>query len=143
MACPSTVVGMKNTTLIRSIPYWLLIVLSLGALGYGGWITTSQIDLMTSTLLDGTATGVEVYAGQAWVVFGGALVAGGFIGLALALAIAAAKSLVARPRVEVVEAIDWSADDDAATASPVDETATDGREEEESRATDTESVSAR
>ncbi|WP_243225803.1 hypothetical protein [Microbacterium sp. CIAB417] len=100
---------MKNTALVRSIPYWLLLVLSLAALGLGGWITTEQIGVMTATLLDGTATGVEVYAGQAWVVFSGALVAGGIVGLFLALAIAAAKTLVPRPAVEVVEAIDWSA----------------------------------
>ncbi|HWV50261.1 MAG TPA: hypothetical protein VN035_12470 [Microbacterium sp.] len=111
---------MKNTALIRSIPYWLLLVLSLAALGLGAWITTDQIGVMTTTLLDGTATGVEVYAGQAWVVFGGALVAGGIIGLFLALALAAAKTLVPRANVQVVEAIDWTAsdagDDDAAPA---------------------------
>ncbi|MGF6823575.1 hypothetical protein M2317_002488 [Microbacterium sp. ZKA21] len=102
---------MKNTALIRSIPYWLLLVLSLAALGLGAWITTDQIGVMTTTLLDGTATGVEVYAGQAWVVFGGALVAGGIIGLFLVLALAAAKTLVPRAQVEVVEAIDWAASD--------------------------------
>ncbi|UYO95707.1 hypothetical protein OED01_08745 [Microbacterium sp. M28] len=127
---------MKNTALTRSIPYWLLLVLSLAALGLGAWITTDQIGVMTTTLLDGTATGVEVYAGQAWVVFGGALVAGGIIGLFLALALAAAKALLPRPSVEVVETIDWtSADTDsedtvesavdprASTAADVDEPA--------------------
>ena len=110
---------MKNTALIRSIPYWLLLVLSLAALGLGAWITTDQIGVMTTTLLDGTATGVEVYAGQAWVVFGGALVAGGIIGLFLALALAAAKTLLPRADVKVIEAIDWTASDadDSASAS--------------------------
>jgi hypothetical protein len=109
---------MKNTTLIRSIPYWILIALSLAALGVGIWITTDQIGLMTTALVEGTATGVEVYAGQAWVVFGGALVAGGAIGVFLALAIAAAKAIMPRPSAPVVEAIDWTsanaADDGAA-----------------------------
>ncbi|WP_460795241.1 hypothetical protein [Microbacterium sp. GXF0217] len=108
---------MKNTALLRSIPYWLLLVLSLAALGLGAWITTDQIGVMTTTLLDGTATGVEVYAGQAWVVFGGALVAGGIIGLFLALAVAAAKTLVPRANVQVVETIDWTAADAADDAS--------------------------
>ncbi|MFB7250872.1 hypothetical protein [Microbacterium sp. NPDC056234] len=116
---------MKNTALIRSIPYWLLLVLSLAALGLGAWITTEQIGVMTTTLLDGTATGVEVYAGQAWVVFGGALVAGGIIGLFLALALAAAKTLIARPGVEVVETIDGnSAEAPSAVEPDIDSTTT-------------------
>lgn len=113
---------MKNTALIRSIPYWLLLVLSLATLGLGAWITTDQIGVMTTTLLDGTATGVEVYAGQAWVVFGGALAAAGAIGLFLALAVAAARTLVPRPSAQLVEAIDWSStgseEDDAASTTP-------------------------
>lgn len=113
---------MKNTALIRSIPYWLLLVLSLATLGLGAWITTDQIGVMTTTLLDGTATGVEVYAGQAWVVFGGALVAAGAIGVFLALAIAAAKTLMPRPSTPVIEAIDWTAEDpdeeEAVTTEP-------------------------
>ncbi|MGW8483643.1 hypothetical protein ACWGJP_10920 [Microbacterium sp. NPDC055903] len=113
---------MKNTALLRSIPFWLLLVLSLAAIGIGGWIATDQIGVMTTTLLDGTATGVEVYAGQAWVVLAGALLAGGVIGLFLALALAAARALLPRPAVEVVEAIDWTAqgsdDDESESADP-------------------------
>ena len=101
---------MKNTALHRSIPFWLLLVLSLAGIGAGAWIATDQINVMTAALLGGTATGVEVYAGQSWVVVGGALLAGGVIGLFLALAIAAAKSLMPKPTVDIVETIDWSTD---------------------------------
>lgn len=101
---------MKNTALLRSIPFWTLLILSLAAIGVGGWIATDQIGVMTATLLDGTATGIEVYAGQAWVVVGGALITGGIIGLFLALGIAAVKALLPRPEVAVVEAIDWSSE---------------------------------
>jgi hypothetical protein len=140
---------MKNTALIRSIPYWLLLVLSLASLGLGAWITTDQIGVMTTTLLDGTATGVEVYAGQAWVVFGGALVAGGIIGLFLALALAAAKALIPRAAAPVIEAIDWTAADADDDASPnadelaaADDSATAPAQDAE-RPADADSVAAR
>ncbi len=81
-------------SLIRSIPYWILIVLSLGSGGFGAWLITDQLTTMTATLLDGTATGVEVYVGQSWAVVGAALVGAGIIGLLLALGIAAAKTFV-------------------------------------------------
>lgn len=116
----------KNAALTTSIPYWLLLVLSLASAGVGAWLTTDQITVMTDTLLDGTATGVEVYAGQSWVVVGGALLAGGVIGLFLALALAAAKAIVPKPAVEVVEAIDWTAEREAGADA---ENATDAAED--------------
>ncbi|GAB3599040.1 hypothetical protein [Microbacterium tumbae] len=118
---------MNTTALIRSIPFWLLLVLSLAAIGVGGWIATDQIEVMTTTLLDGTATGVEVYAGQSWVVVAGALIAAGVVGLFLTLFLAAARTLLPKPVVEVVEAIDWTADggEDEPEAGPAAETPAD------------------
>jgi hypothetical protein len=92
--------------LVRSIPYWGLVVGSVASIGFGTWLTVDKITIMSTTLTDGTATGVEVYGGQAWAVFAAAFVAAGLVGLVAALALAAARSLVARP-VEVVEAIAW------------------------------------
>ena len=101
--------------LIRSIPFWILIAGSLATIGFGLWLTTDKLGVMSATLADGTATGVEVYVGQVWAIVGGILIATGLIGLALSLVLGAVSSLVAQPAVEVVEAIAWSEqiDDDA------------------------------
>ncbi|MFC4137199.1 MULTISPECIES: hypothetical protein [unclassified Microbacterium] len=107
---------MKKTSLVRSVPYLLLVLLSLAAIGVGGWLSTRQIGAMTSALLDGTATGVEVYAGQSWVVLGAVVLGAGVIGLLLALALAAAKALIPQPRPEVVEPIDWTAQQETPAA---------------------------
>ena len=97
-----------KTSLTRSIAFWLLLVLSLAAAGVGGWIISGQLSTMTTTLLDGTATGVEVYVGQSLVVFGAALVGAGVLGLLLAVALVAVQSLIAATKPVTVEAIDGS-----------------------------------
>ncbi|MDR2996497.1 MAG: hypothetical protein LBU78_00090 [Microbacterium sp.] len=107
---------MKKTSLFRSIPYLLLVLLSLAGIGVGGWLSTRQIGAMTSALLDGTATGVEVYAGQSWVMLGAVVLGAGVIGLLLALALAAAKALIPQPKPETVEPIDWTAQPEAPVA---------------------------
>ncbi|MFE6733446.1 hypothetical protein [Microbacterium sp. NPDC057650] len=111
---------MKKTTLFRSVPYLLLVLLSLAAIGVGGWLSTRQIGAMTSALLDGTATGVEVYAGQSWVMLGAVVLGAGVIGLLMALALAAARALIPRPTPETVEPIDWTAQQEAPVAEATD-----------------------
>jgi len=117
MGASPTVDGMKNTALTRSIPYWLLLALSVIAIVVGGWLTWDKTDTMQTTLLDGTATNVEVYVGQAWVTAGSALLAAGAVGIFLALALGAVSAVLPRPAVEVVEAIDWTSPDDDADAA--------------------------
>ena len=92
--------------LSRSIPFWGLIAGSAAAVGFGAWLTIDKISVMTSTLTDGSATGVEVYAGQAWALLGAAIAGAGLVGLVAALALGAARSLVT-PTVDVVETITW------------------------------------
>ncbi|MDQ1128417.1 hypothetical protein [Microbacterium sp. SORGH_AS_0888] len=111
--------------LSRSFPFWLLLVGSLASLGYGVWLTIDKLTTMTSTLKDGSATGVEVYAGQSWAVFAAAFVGAGLVGLVVVLGLVVAASFVARP-VAVVEAIDWTqepAGDTAVTPVAPDTTA--------------------
>jgi len=113
---------MFNKSLTRSIPYWLLIVLSLASAAVGGWLVWDNATTMQTTLLDGTATNVEVYVGQAWITAGAAILGAGVLGVLLALVLAAAKSLVPTAPV-VVEPIDWTADeapasDDASEPAP-------------------------
>lgn len=108
--------------LARSIPFWILVVGSIASALYGTLVVIEKAGTMTTTLLDGSATGVEVYAGQAWVTLGAALVGAGLVGLIAALFLVVAAGFVPAPAVEVVEPIDWSADDadEPEAAEPVD-----------------------
>lgn len=123
-----------NKSLTRSIGFWLLLVLSLASAGVGGWLIAGQVGTMTSTLLDGTATGIEVYVGQSLVVVGAALLGAGVIGILIAIALTAVQALMPATAPVVVEPIDWTSeadaddaiepttDDDPALASSEDET---------------------
>lgn len=86
-----------NKTLTRSAGFWLLVVVSLAAVGVGGWLIAGQVGTMTTTLLDGTATGIEVYVGQSLVVVGAVVLGAGLIGLLLSLGLVAARTLVTAP----------------------------------------------
>lgn len=107
-----------NKSLTRSIGFWLLLVLSVASAAVGGWIISGQIGTMTSTLTDGTATGVEVYVGQSLVVVGAALLGAGVLGILLAVALTAVRALIPTAAPVVVEPIDWTAEND----STIDET---------------------
>ena len=108
-----------NKSLTRSIGFWLLLVVSLAATAVGGWLISGQIATMTTTLLDGTATGIEVYVGQSLVVVGAGVLAAGIVGILLTLGLVAARSLVPTPAPAVVEAIDWTAEADEKPAPVV------------------------
>jgi len=98
-----------NTSLTRSLPYWLLLVISLATAAVGGWLIAGQIGTMTTTLLDGTATGVEVYVGQSMVVVGAVLLGAGVLGILLALVLAAARALLTAPVTAFAEPVDGTA----------------------------------
>lgn len=95
-----------NKSLTRSIGFWLLLVLSLASAGVGGWLIAGQVGTMTSTLLDGTATGIEVYVGQSLVVVGAALLGAGVIGVLIAVGLSAVQALLPSPAPAVVGPID-------------------------------------
>ncbi|CDK00791.1 Dinucleotide-utilizing enzyme [Microbacterium sp. C448] len=98
--------------LVRSVPYWVLVVGSVAAGGVGLWLTLDKLGVMTDTILDGSATGVEVYVGQSWAVLGSILIGAGLIGLAFALTLAAGASLVKRAEPVVVVADSFDDVDD-------------------------------
>lgn len=104
--------------LTRSIPFWGLLVVSLATIAGGWFLTTDKLGTMTTTLTDGTATGVDVYVGQSIAQLGGTLIGAGVVGVLLTLAVAALSTLRPHPPVEVVEAIDWSSDAESADESP-------------------------
>ena len=109
-------------SLTRSISYWLLLVLSLASAAVGAWLISDNASVMTAKLLDGTATGVEVYVGQPMIVVGAALLGAGVIGVLLTLALAAVKSLVPAASPAVAEPIDWSKDAESAPGAVTDST---------------------
>lgn len=83
-----------KSALIRSIPFWLLLALSVGLAAAGTFLISQHLGTMTKTLGDGSATGLEVYAGQSWIVVGAALLGAGALGVLVTLALAAATALV-------------------------------------------------
>lgn len=109
--------------LVRSIPFWILLVGSLATTAFGAWLAVSTLGTMSVALTAGTATPVDVYVGQVWAIVGGILIATGIVGLALTLVVAAVRSFLPATDFEIIEAMDWSADDEAVESSTDDERA--------------------
>ena len=105
--------------LIRSIPFWGLLVVSLATIAAGWFLTTGELASMTTTLTDGTATGVDVYVGQSIAQLGGTLIGAGVVGVLLTLAVAALSTLRPHPPVEVVELTDRT-ESEIADEAPVE-----------------------
>jgi hypothetical protein len=103
-------------SLVRSIPFWILLVGSVAVSAFGAWLAVTTLATMSTALTDGTATPVDVYVGQVWAIVGGVLIATGVLGLALALVLAVLRSFVPVTDVEIIEAMNWSADDEALVA---------------------------
>ena len=99
--------------LTTSIPFWVLLVLSLASVIGGLVIVFRQIDAMQAVLDDPNATVVTVYVAQSWAIVGAALLGAGVIGLVATLAVAAVVSTRPRPDV-AVETIDWTSEDESA-----------------------------
>jgi hypothetical protein len=108
----------SRARLITSVPYWILVVASLALSGFGLFMVVDRLGKLDGSLRDPAADQVEaavnVYVGQPAAVVGAVVLAAGLIGLLLALALAAAKSLLPQSEVAVVETIDWNADDESA-----------------------------
>ncbi|WP_439593167.1 dinucleotide-utilizing enzyme [Microbacterium sp.] len=107
----------SRPSLVRSIPFWVLVVGSLASAGAGAAILADKIGVMTTTLTDGSATGLEVYVGQTVAVVGAVLVGAGVVGILLALTVASLATLRPAARIEIVEPIDWT--DEVADDEPV------------------------
>ncbi|WP_295011148.1 hypothetical protein [uncultured Microbacterium sp.] len=75
---------MKNNVLRRP-PFWVLVALSVLLAVAGAVVIAQHLGTMTKTLADGSATGLEVYAGQSWIVVGAALLGIGGLGILLSL----------------------------------------------------------
>ena len=99
-------------SLVRSIPFWILLLASVATSAVGAWLTVEKLRVMTVGLEDGTATPADVYVGQVWAIIGGILLATGILGLALTLVTAVIRSFVPVTDVEIIEALDWSDDDE-------------------------------
>jgi hypothetical protein len=81
----------------RSISFWILLAVSIALIASGALVVLDHLGTMTATLKDGSATGLEVYAGQSWIVIGAALIGAGALGVLLALALAVVAGLLRAP----------------------------------------------
>jgi hypothetical protein len=95
--------------LYASVAYWILIIGSIASVAVGAWLVVSKLSTMTTTLKNGSATGVEVYAGQSWIVFGCVLVGAGLVGIVVVLALAVVRALLPAAPAQEVAPIDWTA----------------------------------
>lgn len=96
---------LTRPSLARSVPFWVLFVGSLASTVFGVILVVLKTSTMTAKLTDGSATGVEVYAGQSWVVFGSAFVVAGLVGLVAALALGVLTRFAPAAEIEVVEPV--------------------------------------
>ncbi|WP_251440261.1 hypothetical protein [Microbacterium sp. USTB-Y] len=78
----------------RSISFWILLAASVALTTTGAVVALDHLGTMTATLKNGSATGLEVYAGQSWIVIGAALLGAGVLGLLISLALAVVSSIV-------------------------------------------------
>jgi len=106
-------------SLLRSIPFWLLIVGSLATVVYGTWLFIVTTGSITAGLVAQTASTTDVYVGPSFALLGAILVGTGLIGLALALVLGVVRSLIPAPVVEIVEPIDWNDEDEVVEVTEV------------------------
>ncbi len=78
---------MKNPSALKSAPFWILLVASVGVAAYGVQAATSRIAAMEAGLTDGSATTAQVYGGQSWVVLESILAGAGIVGVLIAFAV--------------------------------------------------------
>jgi len=97
--------------LVRNIPFWGIVVVSVATASAGALIVSDTLGSMTATLMNNTATGVDVYVGQSLAVLGAILLGAGILGVVLALTVAAIASLRPTHPTEGVESIDAVATD--------------------------------
>lgn len=95
----------------RSIPFWILLAASIALVVAGLLTVLDHLGTMTATLKDGSATGLEVYGGQSWIVLGSALLGAGALGVLLTLALAVVSSLLGAATAKPVEIAPLAFDD--------------------------------
>ncbi len=103
----------SRPSLVRSIPFWVLVVGSLALTGVGAWLVLDHLGRIESGIRSQTAEGaIAVYIGPPAATAGAVVLGAGLVGLLLALTLAALRSLL--PAGEVVETVEWTEDDSAA-----------------------------
>jgi hypothetical protein len=92
----------RPAPLHRSIRFWVLVGGSAATAATGAFLLVDKLAGMSTVLLDGSATGVDVYVGQVWAILGAILVGAGALGLGLALTLGVLRGLLTRETVETV-----------------------------------------
>lgn len=94
----------SRPSLVRSIPFWVLLIASLALTVAGAWLVVDRVGRIQSGVVAQTAEGaIEVYAGPSIAIAGAVILGAGLVGLLLTLAVAAASTLRPHAVVEVVE----------------------------------------
>lgn len=107
----------SRPSLIRSIPFWALLVGSLILTGVGAWLVLDRLSRIESAIVSQSAEAtIEVYVGQPAVLAAAIVLGSGLVGLLLTLAVATYSTLRPRLAVEEIETIDWTDDEVAAPA---------------------------
>jgi hypothetical protein len=89
----------SRPSLVRNVPFWILLAVSLVLTGVGTWIVLERLGQMESAVATQSAdAAIQVYVGPSFVFPGAVILGAGLIGLLLTLAVAAAATL--RPRTE-------------------------------------------
>ncbi|WP_127818176.1 dinucleotide-utilizing enzyme [Microbacterium sp. CPCC 204701] len=106
--------------LVRSIPFWLLLVVSLALTAVGAWLVIDRVGRIQAGVVAQTADGaIEVYAGPSIAIAGAVVLGAGIVGVLLTLAVAAASTLRPHAPADVVEPIDGDADAHSDTGDDV------------------------
>jgi hypothetical protein len=110
-----------RSRLTTSIPFWVLFVGSLALTAFGAWMVFSRITAFEDSVRTGATDqsqqleiSLSTYTVGPLATVGGIILGAGIIGLLLTLAVGVLATLLPRPAVEVIEAIDWSSDDETA-----------------------------
>ena len=113
-----------RSRLTTSIPFWVLFVGSLALTGFGAWMVFSRITAFEDSVRTGATDqsqqleiSLSTYTVGPLATVGGILLGVGILGLLLTLAVGVIATLLPRPAVEVIEAIDWSSDDETVLES--------------------------
>lgn len=118
-----------RSSLVRSIPFWILFIGSLALTGFGAWMVIDRLTRLESSIATPPtdtagqlATTISVYVSPAAATVGAILLGAGLIGLLLTLTVATLRSVLPAPAVEAADEMAWSDDIDDLVTSPVEPT---------------------
>ncbi len=94
-------------SLARSIPFWVLLVVSAALTGVGAWLVLDRLGRMEAAILTQSPEAtIEVYVGAPSVTASAFVLGAGLVGLLLTLAVAAVRTLLPAAPVVFAEELE-------------------------------------